>query len=192
MISLSEIKNFKIERVTLRTFLILIALGLLFLKLGYQPYKRKLEEKIKLYYDLRAATIQKRILFEKRATSKNPSQEMDVLEASKAVLEVFPKEKDPLLLQVELSKVLTDLAEKRGLKTEELDLILPSSGKRLVEIPIFMRTRGPVKNTLEYLEEVQNFLRKKEKFYKISELTLSFSGNELALSLKISVFKSKL
>lgn len=183
---------FKIKRETLRVFLFLVALGLFFLKLGYKPYQEKLEERKKLYLDLRQTFFQKRKLLQTKGNLTQETLEFSSNQTPKVLTEIFSKSEDPFLIQIKISKDLKDMAEKKGLKVEGFDLLSFPAGKRLLEIPFQIRTRGAVKNTLDYLEEVQNYFKEKEKYFKISELTLSESRNELNLILKVSVFKSEL
>ncbi|MCX8042434.1 MAG: hypothetical protein N3A56_08125 [Thermodesulfobacteriaceae bacterium] len=188
--SLKEV--LKVERQTLRIFLFLLALGLFFLKLGYQPYQKRLEEKKKLYSELNQALLQKKLLLQLKGNLTFKALDSLSNQTPKIPSEIFSKKEDPFLLQIKISKDLRDLAEKRGLKVEGLDLLSFPVGKRIMEIPLLIRLRGPVKDTLNYLEEVQEYFRKKERFFKISELYLSESRNELSLTLRLSVFKSEL
>jgi len=195
MIKLSDLKSLKVSRETLRAILVLIALGLFLLKFGYQGYEKRLQEKKKLYHELRQALFQKELLLKKESPVSGSLEDKEDSLIKQALSEVFPKKEDPLILQVEVSKTLTELAEKKGLKAEGFEFLAPSSGKRLTEIPILIRTSGPIKNTLEYLEEVQNYLKKKNKFYKIKEFSLATTGfaeKELRLTLQISFFKSEI
>jgi len=199
MIRLNALRQFKVSQQTLRSFLILIILGLLLLKVGYQGYQKKLSEKKKLYQDLRQALLQKRLLLEKNQPLLPSSKDGGLSDSSRVdthfLDELFPKMEDPILLQVEISKALIELAEKKGLKPQGLEFLNPVPGKRLSTIPIIVRAEGPIKNTLEYLEEAQAFLRKKKRFFRIDELSLYTTGyaeKDLRLTLKVSFFKSEL
>lgn len=183
-------------RNTLRTFLILLIIGLAFLRFGYLPYKQKLSEKKELYSELTQAYLQKRANFQRIKMSgtlkKDFKKSPENKEIEKVYRLVYPKSEDPFLLQIKISKDLKGLAEKKGVKVQGLDFLsFPAGMKRLTEIPLVLKGRGKTKDVLEFLEEVEKYFYQKEKFYKVSELVLRESRGELELNLKISVFKSE-
>jgi len=196
---LPEVKNFKISQQALRTFLILIIFGLLLLKFGYQNQQQKILEKKKLLFELRQALLQKKLQFSKNnATLGDPKSASLYFfnNTERQILsQLYSKNEDALLLQIKLSKSLNELAERKGLRTQGLEILNLKQEKNVTEIPILIKTKGPIKNTLEYLREVEIFLQKRKKFYKLKELSLHISGateKELELILRISFFKSEI
>jgi Tfp pilus assembly protein PilO len=181
-------------RENLRRILLFIALGLAFLKFGYTNFKEKLNLQKNLYENLKQAYFQKIIQLEdlKAKTSKEPFQK-SVTPPEEEILKIlYSKEKDPFLLQLNLSREIKELAQRKNLKLEGLDLLaFPSGYKRITEIPLSLRVKGKTKDVLEFSMDLERLLQKKEKLYYFSEYSLSYYRDELTLNLKLSFFKSE-
>lgn len=182
----------EVKREVLRTFLILLALGLVFLRFGYVPYKEKLKAKKELYAELSEAYQNKKALLAKKRPIK-PSEPQVKEEKPEILTFLYPKKEDPFLLQITIARDLKEMAEKEKLQIQGLDMLsFPAGYKRLTEIPVVLKARGKIKDVLSYLEKVEEYFYRKQKFFRVSELTLYESRGQLDLTLKISVFKSEI
>ncbi|MEZ0344823.1 MAG: hypothetical protein ABWJ99_08510 [Caldimicrobium sp.] len=183
----------QVRKEILRTFLVLLALGLFFMRFGYVPYKEKLKTKKELYRELSEVYLNKKTLLSKQQKFSPTELKNKEEEKPYFLTLLFPKEEDAFLLQIKIAKELSKMAEKHNLQVQGVDMLsFPSGTKRLLEIPFIIKVRGKVKDVLTYLEKVEEYFYNKEKFFKISELTLYESRGQLDLTLKISVFKSEI
>ncbi len=183
------------KRENLRRALLFFAIGLAFLKFGYTPFKEKLSTKKELYKELTQAYLQKKYqlsLYQKGKKALEFSFQNMTTQDEEFLKNLYPKNADPFLLQLNLSKEIKNLAEKKNLKLEGLDLLsLPTGYKRLTEIPLLLRVKGKTKDVLEFSGELERFLQKRGKLYYFTEYSLSEGRGELSLTLKLSLFKSE-
>jgi len=173
-------------RENLRKALFFIAIGLFFLKFGYTNFKEKLNLQKNLYENLKQAYLQKMLQLKRPWQKPEKPSEERILEA------LYSKKEDPFLLQLNLSREIKELAQRKNLKLEGLDLLaFPSGYKRITEIPLSLRVKGKTKDVLEFSMDLERLLQKKGKLYYFSEYSLSYYRDELSLSLKLSFFKSE-
>lgn len=172
--------------------LFMVVLLLLFIKFGILPSKEKLETKKRTLSELQEAyEVKKKSLLigEVKAEASELNYQKQIREDFSSYL--YSRDKDPLLVQLQLSKKIPELAGNSTLRIESIELLPLNQGNYTIEVPLNVKISGKTKEVISFLENLERFfISEEKKICKLREVSLKEKNRELQLTLQISVLVS--
>lgn len=179
----------KLDREITRKILFTLVLTLALIKFVLLPMHKSLTQQKELYNQYLAQYAQKRQLLE-RKIEEFSRYEVTAPTGNDTYLPsyLYPKEEDPLAIQLSLMKKLLSKLKEHRLELLSFELPHLSYGKNLTEIPINLRFKGKIKNVFDFFRD----LEKEEKRIFIRDCTIYESARELTVNLMITTLKSEI
>jgi hypothetical protein len=149
-----------------------------------------------LVYPLHAALQEKKTLLGERVETyrlKGQVQERQRWDdAEKTVIDkgallplLYEKGTSHSHIQTDVLERLINVAEKKGLTVLNFEMLQPSAGKAISEVPVLIRLRGAPGSFIEILETIE----KDEKALSVKSMEITRGDQDQLFSLTVSAFR---
>lgn len=174
---ITEQRMFKIAGIYLIIILALV-------RLMVYPLHGSVEKKRIIFNDLNEAYELKLKHFERQ--DRDQSRPVKIkMDKETLALYIYEKAMPISTIQVELLETIMKIADRKRLIFQNFEMLEPSPGKVISEIPVIIRLSGKPADLLDALRTILS--DRKAKLVKTLEM--SKSGNDFLLSLTINVFR---